>query len=223
MGRKTKLIHFSENLTFGNYFHYTYEEMATKGVPLKGKWNSDFFKNDRPIVLELGCGKGEYTVGLARSRKQTNHIGIDIKGARMWRGLKTSQEENLTNVAFVRSYIEMIENFFAPEEISEIWITFPDPQPQKARKRLTSPLFLQRYRSFLKKDGIMHLKTDSDLLYEYTLEVIKEQKLPLHYHSNDLYANDDELEVKSIRTFYEQKWLNEGLSIKYIRFGLYND
>lgn len=222
MGRKRKLEHFAENLTFDNYFQFTFEELQNQYVPLKGKWNSDFFHNSNPIVLELGCGKGEYTVGLARAEKNFNFIGIDIKGARMWRGLKTSQEEELKNVAFIRTHIEFIEHFFAPEEVSEIWVTFPDPHPQnsQSKKRLTSPQFLERYRSFLKKNGIVNLKTDSDLMYDFTMKVVAENNLPLYYHSSDLYANSDEMKVKTIRTFYEQKWLDQGLSIKYIRFGI---
>lgn len=222
MGSKNKLQRFAENLTFDNLFQYNYEQLINLPFELKGRWKEDFFLNDHPITLELGCGKGEYTVGLAERYPGRNFIGFDIKGARLWKGLTMARQKGLGNVAFVRTKIDNINFFFESEEVSEIWITFPDPQPQlsRARKRLTSPLFLDRYRGILKPGGIIHLKTDSDLLYEYTLEVIREKSLPLHYHTNDLYAIGDEMEVKSIRTYYEQIWLSQGLTIKYIRFGL---
>lgn len=222
MGSKNKLQRFAENLTFDNLFQYNYEQLINLPFELKGRWKEDFFLNDHPITLELGCGKGEYTVGLAERYPGRNFIGFDIKGARLWKGLTMAREKGFGNVAFVRTKIDNINFFFESEEVSEIWITFPDPQPQlsRARKRLTSPLFLDRYRGILKPGGIIHLKTDSDLLYEYTLEVIREKSLPLHYHTNDLYAIGDEMEVKSIRTYYEQIWLSQGLTIKYIRFGL---
>ncbi len=222
MGSKNKLQRFAENLTFDNLFQYNYEQLINLPFELKGRWKEDFFLNDHPITLELGCGKGEYTVGLAERYPGRNFIGFDIKGARLWKGLTMAREKGLGNVAFVRTKIDNINFFFESEEVSEIWITFPDPQPQlsRARKRLTSPLFLDRYSGILKPGGIIHLKTDSDLLYEYTLEVIREKSLPLHYHTNDLYAIGDEMEVKSIRTYYEQIWLSQGLTIKYIRFGL---
>lgn len=222
VGRKNKLKRFAENQSFDHLFQYGFQELQDTGFPLKGKWNTQFFKNDHPIVLELGCGKGEYTVGLAKARVGTNHIGFDIKGARMWKGLKESQLLALKNVAFVRTRIELINYFFEPDEVSEIWITFPDPQPQssRVRKRLTSPVFLAYYRKFMKADGIIHLKTDSQLLYDYTLEVIEEEGLPMHYHTNDLYATTEEMEVKNFRTFYEQMWLEQGISIKYIQFGI---
>lgn len=224
MGKKRKLQRFAENETFDNFFQYHFEQLQQNGFPLKGKWNSDFFKNNKPIVLELGCGKGEYTVGLARQRSGFNHIGMDIKGARMWRGLKDVQELNLPNVAFIRSRIELVSHFFDADEVSEIWITFPDPQPQQSRirKRLTAPRFLEEYRKFLRKDGIVHLKTDSDLLYTYTKEVIAQENLPVYYDIPDLYADERELEVKNIRTFYEQMWLEQGLTIKYLRFGIFS-
>lgn len=222
MGSKNKLQRFAENLTFDNLFQYNYEQLINLPFELKGRWKEDFFLNDHPITLELGCGKGEYTVGLAERYPGRNFIGFDIKGARLWKGLTMARQKGLGNVAFVRTKIDNINFFFESEEVSEIWITFPDPQPQlsRARKRLTSPLFLDRYRGILKPGGIIHLKTDSDLLYEYTLEVIREKSLPLHYHTNDLYAIGDEMEVKSLRTYYEQIWLSQGLTIKYIRFGL---
>ena len=173
---KNKLQRFAENLTFDNFFQPTYDEIST-GYFLKGKWASDFFKNNNPIVLELGCGKGEYSVGLARRYPDKNFIGLDIKGARMWRGCKTAVDENIQNIAFLRTRIELIEHYFAENEISEIWITFPDPQPRriKENKRLTSPAFLKRYASILKKDLIIHLKTDAFLLYFYTMEIIKKR------------------------------------------------
>lgn len=225
MGSKNKLQRFEENLTFNNLFQYNFEQLIHLPFEHKGTWNSSFFKNDNPIVLELGCGKGEYTIGLAERYPEKNFIGFDIKGARLWKGLTMAREKGLTNVAFVRTKIDHINYFFAEDEISEIWITFPDPQPRlsRSKKRLTSPQFLERYSDILKKDGIIHLKTDSTLLYNFTLEVIDEHHLPLHFHSNDLYATDEELEVKSIRTFYEQIWLAQGLTIKYIRFGLDNE
>lgn len=223
MSKKNKLQKFEENRSFDNLFQYSYERIMEEGFPLRGKWHSDFFHNDHPIVLELGCGKGEYTVGLARAHRDVNYIGIDIKGARMWRGLTQAREEGLPNVAFIRARIDQIAHFFAPDEVSEIWVTFPDPHPgegeRNARHRLTSPEFLERYRQIVRPDGILNLKTDSPIMYEFTLhEVIEKQGLPLLYATDDLYANNDDLEVKSIRTFYEQMWLDQGLKIKYLKF-----
>lgn len=217
---KNKLERFAENKTFNNLFEYSFERIKEEGFPLKGKWKKDFFKNDNPIVLELGCGKGEYTVGLAREHRDVNYIGVDIKGSRMWVGLCSARNEGLTNVAFLRTHIELIDNFFAENEVDEIWVTFPDPQPSKARKRLTGPNFLERYRKFLKEDGVVNLKTDSDLMYEFTVETAKEANYPIYYNYDNLYDNDDDLEVKKIRTYYEQIWLDKGLTIKYIRFGI---
>ena len=227
MSKKNKLQKFEENRSFDNLFQYSYERIMEEGFPLQGKWHSDFFHNDHPIVLELGCGKGEYTVGLARAHRDINYIGVDIKGARMWRGLTQAREEGLQNVAFIRTRIDQIAHFFAPGEVSEIWVTFPDPHPgegeRNARHRLTSPEFLERYRQIVRPDGILNLKTDSPIMYEFTLhEVIEKQGLPLLYATDDLYANNDELEVKSIRTFYEQMWLDQGLTIKYLKFGINN-
>lgn len=227
MSKKNKLQKFEENKSFDNLFQYSYERIMGEGFPLKGRWHEDFFHNDHPIVLELGCGKGEYSVGLARAHTDINYIGIDIKGARMWRGLTQAREEGLSNVAFIRTRIDQIEHFFAPDEVDEIWVTFPDPHPgegeRNARHRLTSPEFLERYRKFVKPDGVLNLKTDSPIMYEFTLhEVIEKQGLPLLYHTDDLYANDDVLEVKTIRTFYEQMWLDEGRTIKYLKFNINN-
>ena len=226
MSKKNKLQKFAENKTFGNLFEYAYERIMEGGFPLKGHW-ADFFHNDNPIVLELGCGKGEYTVGLARVHPEINYIGVDIKGARMWRGLTQARDEGLQNVAFIRTRIDQIEHFFGPGEVNEIWVTFPDPHPgegeRNARHRLTSPEFLERYRKIVTPDGILNLKTDSPIMYEFTLhEVIEKQGLPLLYATDDLYANADELEVKHIRTFYEQMWLDQGLTIKYLKFRINN-
>jgi tRNA (guanine-N7-)-methyltransferase len=202
-------------------------EGSLEGHPMKGKWNSDFFKNDHPIVLELGCGKGEYTVGLAQRYPHKNFIGVDIKGNRIWLGAKQALDSNMSNVAFMRTRIDFIEAVFDKNEVSEIWITFPDPQPQKtrARKRLTSPPFLNRYKNILAPGGLIHLKTDSFLLYEYTLEVIKENNYQLLEHTNDLYGKrdithfgDDLGEVGAIKTFYEKKFSDLGFKINYIRF-----
>lgn len=218
---KNKLERFAENLTFDNLFQYSYERIQKEGFPFKGRWR-EFFNNDNPLVLELGCGKGEYTVGLARAHRDMNFIGVDIKGARMWVGLKQAREEKLDNVAFIRTRIELIDNFFDKDEVSEIWVTFPDPQPQKSRerKRLTGPNFLARYRNFLKENGVVNLKTDSDLLYEFTLKTLHDANYPVYCQYDNLYDNDDDMEVKSIRTFYEQMWLDMGLTIKYLRFGI---
>lgn len=188
---------------------------------MKGKWNEQFFKNDHPIVLELGCGKGEYTVGLGEKYPGKNFIGIDIKGARMWRGCKTSNENQMANVAFLRTHIQFINNFFAENEISEIWVTFPDPQLQKVNKRLTSPRFLGYYKKILKPDGIIHLKTDSQELYDYTLnEVIIPEKHKLIHHFDDLYGSDFKDDVIGIQTFYESMFLQQGKKITYLQFQL---
>lgn len=224
MGRKKKLQHFAENLTFDNLFQFRFEQLVATGFPLKSKWK-EFFGNNHPIILELGCGKGEYSIGLARKYPDVNFIGIDIKGARLWRGLKDAQIDQMRNVAFIRTRIELIGHFFGEGEISEIWITFPDPQPQlsRIRKRLTHQRFLERYSGFLKTDGIIHLKTDSQLLYDYTLDVIRENGHQLQVAKDDLYSDEGEEVVKSIRTFYEQKWLALGIPIKYLRFALQHE
>lgn len=215
------MARFAENRTFHHLFQYSYEE-AVKGFPMKGKWNQSFFHNEHPIVLELGCGKGEYTVGLARKFSEKNFIGLDVKGARLWRGLKISHDEQMTNVAFLRTRIELIEFFFGTNEVDEIWITFPDPQIKASRekKRLTAPLFLNRYRSFLKPNGIIHLKTDALLLYDYTLEIIAKYGHQLLYANEDIYHSDLKSEAVQIQTFYEQKWLANHTPIRYIKFSL---
>lgn len=219
MGRKKKLERFAENRTFPHFFEPTYDELL-KGFPLKGRWQESFFGNADPLVLELGCGKGEYTVGLARNNPKCSYIGIDRKGARMWRGAKTSLVEGLKNVAFVRTRIELIEYLFAPGEVDEIWITFPDPQPRERneRKRLTSPRFLERYRKILRKGGLIHLKTDSTLLYEYTSELIGNLGYNVHFSTDDLYQSGFSGPARDIQTFYESGFLENGDRIKYLQF-----
>lgn len=218
---KGKLAKFAENETFSNLFQPGYEEVSVHGFPLKGQWAETFFQNKNPIVLELGCGKGEYTVGLSEKYPNKNFIGVDIKGARIWRGLSNAREKNLTNTAFLRTRIQNINLFFAEDEVSEIWITFPDPQPKKEGKRLTCPRFLENYKKILLSDGIVHLKTDDADLYEYTLEVVRNENHRLLLHSNDLYQPGNPFwEVMEVRTFYEQMWLDMEKKIKYIRFQL---
>lgn len=217
---KNKLERFAENLTFDNLFQIPYEQIKDKPFFLKGCWREKYFKNNNPIVLELGCGKGEYTVGLATKHKEKNFVGIDIKGARLWRGCKTAFDNKMSNVAFLRCHIQMIESFFAPEEVNEIWITFCDPQLKNENKRLTCPRFLERYAKILSKDATLYLKTDSEELYEYTSQMLKDEKHNIIYETNDLYSTDIEDEVKEIQTFYEKMYLNEGKTIKYIKFKL---
>lgn len=221
---KRKLQRFAENATFNHFFQPLWEELA-EGFPLRGNWKQDFFGNNNPVIIEMGCGKGEYTVDLSDKYPERNFIGIDKKGARMWRGAKTSIENNRKNVAFVRTRAENISLVFGPDEVDEIWITFPEPQPNSPRhsKRFTSPEFINRYRKLLKPGGIIHLKTDSDLFYSYTLEVISESGHELLYSNNDLYANPTDPEVKDVidvQTHYEKIWLSQGLTIKYLRFRL---
>lgn len=223
MGKKKKLERFAENETFHNMFQVSFTQLMQEPFPLKGKWNEQFFHNQNPVVLELGCGKGEYTVGLAREFPGKNFIGVDIKGARMWKGCKISQEENLQNVAFLRTRIEMISHIFHESEVDEIWITFPDPQPGIARekKRLTSPSFLNRYRAIGKKDCVIHLKTDDDNLYHFTLDVIRNENLDLHIHTDNLHEDRYAGAVTAIKTHYEKIWLEKGLTIKYLRYSLF--
>lgn len=190
---------------------------------MKGNWNKEFFKNDKPIVLELGCGKGEYTIGLAQSDPSKNYIGIDIKGARLWRGSKTVKEKAIDNVAFGRSKIEFIDGFFSKGEIDEIWLTFSDPQAQKPRKRLTSKAFIDRYIQILKPGGIIHLKTDSRLLFNYTLEQAEEHGYQLGTHTFNLYNELDQFPEEfrttlQLKTFYEKMWLEKGFPINYLSF-----
>ncbi len=217
---KNKLKKFAEMDTFKNVFQYPFAVIERDGFPLKGRWNRDFFKNDNPIVLELGCGKGEYAVGLARRFPDKNYIGVDIKGARMWTGAKAAVNDGISNVAFLRTNIELIDCFFATGEVSEIWITFPDPQMKKVRKRLTSSRFLELYRLILVENGIVHLKTDSPFLYTYTDALVKLNNLPTEVNTSDLYNSDVVDDILEIKTFYEQQWLDRGLSIKYIKFHL---
>lgn len=215
---KNKLAKFDDMAVYPHVFQYPFAVLQEKGFEWKGYWNERFFKNNHPIVLELGCGKGEYTVGLGRLFPEKNFIGVDIKGARMWSGAKESHEAGMANVAFLRTSIELIAQFFAPGEVAEIWITFPDPQMKKINKRLTSTRFMQMYRNILSGNGLIHLKTDSAFMYTYTCEMAKANLYPVEVCTEDLYHSGLADEILSIRTYYEQQWLDRGLNIKYIRF-----
>lgn len=216
---KKKLIHFQENLSFPHLFQPAYNDLIS-GYVLRSKWNDGFFLNDHPIVIELGCGKGEYTVGLASKYPEKNFIGIDWKGARLWRGCKTVSEKAIKNVCFVRTQVGHLEQVFASGEISEIWITFPDPQVKKERLRLTAPLFLSKYRNILSPGGIIHLKTDDTFFYNYTLDVIRENNHKILWSTEDLYHSGITGELVNIQTYYENKWLENGKKICYLRFQL---
>ena len=222
---KRKLQRFSEVDSFSNVVQHLQTGEVLSAHPLQGKWREVFFKNNNPIVVELGCGKGEYTVGMAQANPNKNYIGLDLKGNRIWRGAKTALENKMQNVGFVRTRIENIETVFGEEEVDEVWITFPDPQPQLSRekKRLTSPPFLARYRKVLKKGGLMQLKTDNAPFYEYTLQVIKENKLELIDHTSDLYADASERQpwLKNIQTHYEKIFTAKGFKICYAQFKIH--
>ena len=230
---KNKLKKFAEMETFSNVFQcgaralYENGQMVTEPAvnEMAGHWRDSYFHNDHPIVLELGCGRGEYTVGLARRYPEKNFIGIDIKGARMWAGAREAEMDGLKNVAFLRTNIEVITSFFAPDEIDEIWITFCDPQMKKATKRLTSTYFMQRYQRIVKPDGLLHLKTDSPFLYTYTTEMLRLNPYPVLAQTDDLYAASHARDPKftdarALQTHYEKQWLDRGLSIKYIEWKL---
>lgn len=218
---KRKLRNFAELEQFEHVIQNPFEK-EDYDHRLKGKWNTEFFKTARPITLELGCGKGEYSVALAAEHPERNFLGVDIKGSRIWRGARTAFDAKMDNAGFLRTQIERITNFFEPAEVSEIWITFPDPQPQKTRerKRLTSPEFLDRYRKILQPEGIVHLKTDSAFLFEYSLEVIKEQKLEILKVSHNIDKDFPGDELLKIRTFYEMKFRETGVPINYVSFRL---
>lgn len=221
MGSKNKLKRFNENATFSNVFQPLREEITDETFKLKGKWNADFFKNDNPIVLELGCGKGEYSVSLGERFPDKNFIGIDIKGARFWRGAKTALENNMNNVAFIRTQIELIDLLFEENEVSEIWITFPDPQIKykRTKHRLTNEVFLAKYKKVLKIDGVVHLKTDSEFMHGYTLGLLHGKGHEVLYANHNVYHNEGApVEVTDIQTFYEKQYLEVDKAITYIRF-----
>lgn len=221
MGSKNKLKRFKENDTFPNVVQPTREEITNNKFPYKGKWNSEVFKNDNPIVLELGCGKGEYSVGLGEKFPNKNFIGIDIKGARFWRGAKTALDNNMNNIFFIRTQIELIDLLFDENEVSEIWITFPDPQIKykRTKHRLTNAEFLKKYKHVLKADGIVHLKTDSEFMHGYTLGLLHGAGHEVVYANHDVYKNEGAPEeVLEIQTFYEKQYLAVDKPITYIQF-----
>lgn len=221
---KGKLQKFAEMETFCNVFQYPFSVIENVPFEMKGHWREQYFHNDNPIVLELGCGKGEYTVELARLYPQVNFIGVDIKGARMHKGAKEALTAGLSNVAFLRTNIEIIDRFFAKDEVQEIWLTFSDPQMKNPRKRLTSTYFMNRYRHFLVDGGLIHLKTDSNFLFTYTTYMIEANRLPLLFRTEDLYHTDgideETRKILSIQTFYEAQWIARGLNIRYMKFHL---
>ncbi len=215
---KNKLSKFSDMETFSNVLQVPFSDVNQKDHSIKDNWARDFFKNSNPIVIELGCGKGEYTVGLAEINPEVNFIGIDIKGARMWKGAKDAIDKGLNNVAFLRTHIEMADKFFGHNEISEIWLTFPDPQMKKTRKRLTSVRFIELYNKFLKEGGIIHLKTDSNFQYKYTLSMLEHNGFKIIQNIPDVYESKEINEVLNIKTYYEKQWLGRGIKIKYLSF-----
>ncbi|MBQ1209181.1 MAG: tRNA (guanosine(46)-N7)-methyltransferase TrmB [Bacteroidales bacterium] len=223
---KDKLRKFAENESFRCMIQPTTQEVMGCDHPLKGRWKSDFFHNDNPIVLELGCGKGDYTVALALRNPQVNYIGVDIKGARMWKGAKYVEQNHIPNAAFLRTRIEFISSLFAPGEVSEIWITFADPQIGREKKRLTAPLFLSRYAGFLQADGAVHLKTDSRYLYEYTRTLCQVNALPCAFATHNLYQEDRQAPTApdaalfEVQTFYEKHFLAQNYPICYLKFSL---
>jgi tRNA (guanine-N7-)-methyltransferase len=222
---KHKLQRFYEINQFPNVIQPDYRESLQNDHVLKGNWKVDYFRNDNPIVLELGCGKGEYSVGLARKFPEKNYIGVDIKGARIWRGARTAIEEKIFNIGFLRTHIELINRFFAQNEVYEIWITFPDPQEKtrRKRKRLTSSRFLELYRKFLNKDGSINLKTDNVILFNYTKALVLENNFPVYACTEDLYKSSIEGLAYDIRTHYEQIFLSEGKRICYLKFAISSD
>lgn len=221
MGSKNKLKRFNENDTFQNVIQPTREEVINN-FEHQGKWQ-EFFGNNNPIVVELGCGKGEYTIGLAAKNPNKNYIGIDIKGARFWRGAKTAIQNNFNNVAFIRTQIELVEFIFAAHEISEIWITFPDPQIKykRTKHRMTNAIFLEKYKKVLKPKGLVHLKTDSEFMHGYTLGLLHGLGITVNYANHDVYRNEGSPEeVLNIKTFYEQQYLAKNKAITYLQFTL---
>ena len=225
---KGKLKKFADMETYACVFQYPYSVVSDVPFDMRGHWGEQYFHNDNPIVLELGCGKGEYTVDLAKQNPDINFIGVDIKGARMWTGATEATREGLKNVAFLRTNIEIIDRFFAENEVQEIWLTFSDPQMKNPRKRLTSTYFMERYRRFLVDGGLIHLKTDSNFLFTYTTYMVEKNHLPLVFRTEDLYhdeqtTNNVEPATLSIQTYYESMWIARGLNIKYMKFRLPHD
>ncbi len=221
MGSKNKLRRFRENETFSNVFQPNRDELINEEFGLKGNWNTTFFKNDHPLILELGCGKGEYSIALAKRYPNKNFIGIDIKGARFWRGAKTAVEEKIPNVAFLRTQIELIEYAFGNNEVDEIWITFPDPQIKykRTKHRMTNSGFLNRYKKILKPEGVVNLKTDSEFMHGYTLGLLHGEGHEVLYANHNIYKQEGSPnEVTSIQTFYESQYLEKNKPITYIRF-----
>jgi tRNA (guanine-N7-)-methyltransferase len=221
---KNKLKKFAEMETFNNVFQCGMQDLESSEVKaMAGHWRENYFKNNNPIVLELGCGRGEYTVGLAQKNPNKNYIGIDIKGARMWAGAKQAEQAGMKNVAFLRINIEMLNHFFTTNEVDEIWITFPDPQMKKVTKRLTSTYFMERYHQVLKPNGIIHLKSDSPFLYTYTEAMVLENNYTIVVNTSNLYEAEPSAKIedaRSLKTHYEKQWLDRGLTIKYIAWEL---